>query len=407
MWYDATSAVNTVESPESSTVVGKVGYAKAYRDQARLRLALHLVAGHPRVKRGQRRRLEVHLLDDRQAVHPDRRHPARLGTRPPGSRLSTYQIPQYRDISAAYGPITLVPSTRPLRPSDRSAGALHRSVPHHPRVPGPRHPDQPADQRRHRGQKSVDDALEQSQEYAEVVGKTYQSNMTTITPGSEQRAATQDAEHAARVRKAHDSAISRAEGWRRRGPLLPALIFMIVVSESRSFHPVLLTLSWNLVRPVSRQFVGLQNYVDVVGDSTFWQVTINTDRPHRRTVLISVVLGLLLALLLDRVFLGRGIVRTPADHAVPRHAGCRGADVEDRDARPGLRHRQLGPVAVRRRGRGLGEPIPAGLGDDQPGLAVDTVHDAADPRRPAVDATRHPGGRPSRRCGSGSSSSVS
>ena len=65
--------------------------------------------------------------------------------------------------------------------------------------------------------------------------------MTTITPGSEQRAATQDAEHAARVRKAHDSAISRAEGWRRRGPLLPALIFMIVVNPNPvPVYPVLL-----------------------------------------------------------------------------------------------------------------------------------------------------------------------
>ncbi len=85
MWYDATSAVNTVESPESSTVVGKVGYALApTRSEGQLRLAVHLVAGHSRVQPGQRRRLEVHLLDDRQAVHPDCRHPTRLGTRTPG-----------------------------------------------------------------------------------------------------------------------------------------------------------------------------------------------------------------------------------------------------------------------------------------------------------------------------------
>ena len=60
----------------------------------------------------------------------------------------------------------------------------------------------------------------------------------------------------------------RAEGWRLRGPLLPALIFMIVVTQI----PFLFTLyysmlSWNLVRPGSRQFVGLQNYIDVVKDS--------------------------------------------------------------------------------------------------------------------------------------------
>ncbi|GAA4671511.1 carbohydrate ABC transporter permease [Gordonia humi] len=105
--------------------------------------------------------------------------------------------------------------------------------------------------------------------------------------------------------------ISRAEGWRRRGPLLPALIFLLVVTQV----PFVFTLyystqSWNLVRPGSRHFVGLSNYVDVFKDSQFWQVALNTILLIVGTVLISVVLGLLFALLLDRKFLGRGIVRT-------------------------------------------------------------------------------------------------
>ncbi|MGV0801048.1 sugar ABC transporter permease, partial [Mycolicibacterium elephantis] len=57
-------------------------------------------------------------------------------------------------------------------------------------------------------------------------------------------------------------------------------------------------------------FVGLQNYVDVVQDSVFWQAAVNTVVIIVATVLISVVLGLVLALLLDRAFLGRGVVRT-------------------------------------------------------------------------------------------------
>jgi sorbitol/mannitol transport system permease protein len=105
--------------------------------------------------------------------------------------------------------------------------------------------------------------------------------------------------------------ISRAEGWRRRGPLLPALIFMIVVTQV----PFVFTLyystqSWNLVRPGSRHFVGLSNYADVFRDSQFWSVTLNTVVLIVGTVIVSVVLGLLLALLLDRAFLGRGVVRT-------------------------------------------------------------------------------------------------
>jgi polyol transport system permease protein len=139
--------------------------------------------------------------------------------------------------------------------------------------------------------------------------------MTTIAPGASEERAVQearaDAEHVARIKSAQDPRVSRAEGWRLRGPLLPALIFMIVVTQI----PFLLTLyystlSWNLVRPGSRRFVGLQNYVTVVQDSQFWRVAINTVILIIGVVLISAFFGLLLALLLDRVFLGRGIVRT-------------------------------------------------------------------------------------------------
>ncbi len=70
------------------------------------------------------------------------------------------------------------------------------------------------------------------------------------------------------------------------------------------------TQSWNLVRPGSRHFTGLDNYAEVCRDSQFRQVALNTVVMIVGTVIISVVLGLLLALLLDRAFFGRGIVRT-------------------------------------------------------------------------------------------------
>ncbi|MBS4100944.1 carbohydrate ABC transporter permease [Tsukamurella paurometabola] len=105
--------------------------------------------------------------------------------------------------------------------------------------------------------------------------------------------------------------ITRAEAWRRRGPLLPALIFMVIVTQI----PFLVTLyystqSWNLVRPGSRKFNWLNNYVEVFRDTQFWTVTLNTVLLIVGTVVLSVILGLLLALLLDRKFLGRGVVRT-------------------------------------------------------------------------------------------------
>jgi len=119
------------------------------------------------------------------------------------------------------------------------------------------------------------------------------------------------AERVRKIREAQDLGVSRAEGWRRRGPLLPALIFMIVVTQVPFLFTLYYsTLSWNLVRPGSRQFVGLDNYIAVVNDSQFWSVALNTVILIIGVVLVSAFFGLLLALLLDRAFFGRGVVRT-------------------------------------------------------------------------------------------------
>ena len=119
------------------------------------------------------------------------------------------------------------------------------------------------------------------------------------------------AERVRKIREAQDTGVSRAEGWRRRGPLLPALIFMIAVTQVPFLFTLYYsTLSWNLVRPGSRQFVGISNYVAVVKDRQFWSVAGNTVILIVGVVLISALLGLGIALLLDRAFLGRGVVRT-------------------------------------------------------------------------------------------------
>ncbi|MEU8638691.1 sugar ABC transporter permease [Amycolatopsis sp. NPDC048633] len=98
---------------------------------------------------------------------------------------------------------------------------------------------------------------------------------------------------------------------KRRLPLLPALIFVIAVTQL----PFLLTVfysfqSWNLVRPGSRHFVGLDNYIDVFSDTTFLVALLNTVLLTVVCVLVALLLGLGLAILLDRKFMGRGFVRT-------------------------------------------------------------------------------------------------
>ncbi|MGI9091370.1 MAG: carbohydrate ABC transporter permease [Gemmatimonadaceae bacterium] len=103
----------------------------------------------------------------------------------------------------------------------------------------------------------------------------------------------------------------RSQRWGRRAPLLPALVFAIIVTQL----PFLLTLwyslrSWNLVRPGSDHFVGLSNYTQVFGDTVFRGALLHTVLLTGGCVVISTVLGLGLAVLLDREFVGQGVVRT-------------------------------------------------------------------------------------------------
>jgi sorbitol/mannitol transport system permease protein len=103
----------------------------------------------------------------------------------------------------------------------------------------------------------------------------------------------------------------RRAAWSRRAPLLPALVFLIVMTQLPFLATLVIsTLSWNSLEPGSREFVGLENYKTVFTDPALRQAVVNTIVFTASIVLISVILGLVIAVLLDRRFLGRGIVRT-------------------------------------------------------------------------------------------------
>jgi sorbitol/mannitol transport system permease protein len=100
-------------------------------------------------------------------------------------------------------------------------------------------------------------------------------------------------------------------GWARRAPLMPALIFMVVMTQLPFLATLVIsTLQWNSLEPGSRAFVFLDNYKTVFTDTALRQAVVNTIIFTVAIVGISVVLGLIVALLLDRKFLGRGLVRT-------------------------------------------------------------------------------------------------
>jgi sorbitol/mannitol transport system permease protein len=73
---------------------------------------------------------------------------------------------------------------------------------------------------------------------------------------------------------------------------------------------VISTLSWNSLEPGTREFVFLDNYKTMFTDSALREALFNTMIFTAAVVLISVFFGLVIALLLDRKFLGRGAVRT-------------------------------------------------------------------------------------------------
>jgi sorbitol/mannitol transport system permease protein len=115
---------------------------------------------------------------------------------------------------------------------------------------------------------------------------------------------------ALRRRRAESFSLAQ-ERRRRRGPLLPALIFTIIVTQL----PFIVTLvysffSWNLLRPGSRHFAWLQNYADVITDSTTRKALLVTVELTAGAVILSVLVGLACAMLVDRKFLGQGVVRT-------------------------------------------------------------------------------------------------
>jgi sorbitol/mannitol transport system permease protein len=106
-------------------------------------------------------------------------------------------------------------------------------------------------------------------------------------------------------------AARRAAGWARRAPLLPALIFMIVVTQLPFVATLVISfMNWNAYYPNARGFAGLGNYGRVLTDVNTRNAIIVTIELTVVVVLVSLVLGLAIALLLDRKFLGRGAVRT-------------------------------------------------------------------------------------------------
>ena len=105
--------------------------------------------------------------------------------------------------------------------------------------------------------------------------------------------------------------VSRKAAWVRRAPLLPALVFVVVMTQLPFVATIVISfMDWQALRPNERGFAGLGNYAEVFTDSGLRSSVLTTIVLTVVVVAVSLVLGLLIALLLDRKFFGRGAVRT-------------------------------------------------------------------------------------------------
>jgi sorbitol/mannitol transport system permease protein len=101
------------------------------------------------------------------------------------------------------------------------------------------------------------------------------------------------------------------ETWRRRLPLLPALLIMIALTQVPFVMSIYYSLTdWHVVPPGPREFVGLDNYQQLLHDHFFGDAIVVSIQLTVFPVLGAIILGTAFALLLDRKFFGQGVART-------------------------------------------------------------------------------------------------
>jgi multiple sugar transport system permease protein len=107
--------------------------------------------------------------------------------------------------------------------------------------------------------------------------------------------------------------VSRIPAEHRLGWLLvaPAVTAMLVVTAWPVLYAFWLSLfRYDLRFPDERAFIGLDNYLSVLGSGVWWQAFANTLIVTVGSVAVELVLGFALALLMHRAVFGRRTVRT-------------------------------------------------------------------------------------------------
>jgi multiple sugar transport system permease protein len=105
-----------------------------------------------------------------------------------------------------------------------------------------------------------------------------------------------------------DHIVDRYAAWLYPTPALIVLIVLfaipIVYTVYLSFH------FWNLSPSTPPVPIGIDNYIEIFSSSRFWNAVMNTFYFSSLSLVIQIPLALGIAMLLNRNFFGRGLVRT-------------------------------------------------------------------------------------------------
>ena len=176
MWYDATSAAGVVEDPKESRVAGRNGYVAAPVEKTKASGWLYTWSlGMP--KTSEHKDAAWAFMSWMTSKEYMKLVGEKFGWErlPPGSRLSTYEIPEYREAAKAFAEPTL----DSLRAVDQRKatvepvpyiGIQFLGIPEWQDL-GTRISQQIS--AAIAGRATVDEALDQSQDYAETLGETY------------------------------------------------------------------------------------------------------------------------------------------------------------------------------------------------------------------------------------------
>jgi multiple sugar transport system permease protein len=97
-------------------------------------------------------------------------------------------------------------------------------------------------------------------------------------------------------------------GWKLAGP---AFVIMLAVTAYPILNAVWLSLySYRLTDPSARKFIFLNNYAVVLTDGLWWQAVLNTVVITLVTVVIELVVGLALAMIMNKIVIPRRTLRT-------------------------------------------------------------------------------------------------